>query len=148
MSETDKLNLSMPFAKCWKKLFDLEIQKVLDAVNIQAPVPQLSITNQDIGANTFFIATDLTKQTPLKPKKPACIFRIYVCLDTAGIFSVQRYAPDKTISVENMNQGVALTASAGYMFDILVDQGEGIDFKTTVAAKILKMSVVEKDDAK
>lgn len=133
----------MPYARCWKKLFDLEIQKVLDA---QAPVPLLSITNQAIGANTFFIATDLTLQTPLKPKKAPCIFRVYVCLSVAGILSVQRYAPDKTIAVENMNQGVALTASAGYMFDVLVDQGEGIDFKTTVAATILKLSVVEKDN--
>jgi len=145
---TEQANLSMPYARCWKKLFDLEIQKLLDAVNIQTPVPLLSVTNQAIALNTMFIATDLTKQTPLKPKKAPCIFRVYVCLSVAGIFSVQRYAPDKQISVENMNQGIALTANAGYMFDVLVDQGEGIDFQTTVAATILKLSVVEKDDAK
>lgn len=138
---------SMPNAKCWKKLGDLLIKKILDA-QVDIPVPMLSITNQSIGANTMFIATDLTKQTPLIPKKTPCIFRIYVCLDTAGIFSIQRYDPSRTISIENMNSGTALTASAGYMFDVLVDQGEKIDFQTTVAAKILKLSVVEKDDVK
>lgn len=141
-------NLAMPYAKCWKKLFDLEIQKILDRPNIQVPIPLLSITNQAILANTMIVAPDLTKQTVLKPKKSPCIFRIYVCLSVAGIFSVQRYDPSRTIAVENMNQGVALTANAGYMFDVLVDQGEGIDFQTTVGATILKLSVVEKDDAK
>jgi hypothetical protein len=47
-----------------------------------------------------------------------------------------------------MNQGVALTAGAGYMFDVLVDQGERMDFQTSVTGVISKLSVVEKDDAK
>jgi hypothetical protein len=152
MTEPPKKPLAMPNAACWKALLDLEIQKVLDKLpsvsDIDIPVPILSMTKTAIGANTNFVAIDLTKQSLLKPKKTPCIFRIYICLDTAGIFSVQRTSPDKQVIAENMNQGVALTANAGYMFDVLVDQGEQIDFRTTVAASILKLSVIEKDDIK
>ena len=148
---TEELNLAMPNAACWRKLFDLEIKTVLDKldalISLEKGIPLLNIFNQAIAANTNFIVTAPTTQQKLKALHAPCIFRIYVALDTAGIFSVQRTQGSQTIA-ENLNQGVALTANAGYMFDILVDDGEFIDFRTTAAGIILKMSIVEKDDCK
>jgi hypothetical protein len=76
-----------------------------------------------------------------------CIFRIYVALSVSAVFSVQRQTSGAFVT-ENMNQGSALAANAGYMFDVLVDVGEKIDFQSTVTGTVLKLSVVEKDDAK
>jgi hypothetical protein len=136
-------NLSMPNAACWKKLLDLEAE----AINAQVrPRPKISIVSGNATANTNIISNGTTA-FPLNATKAPCIFRIYVCLATSGIFSVQRYNGAAAV-VENLNQGVALTANAAYMFDILVDQGEKIDFQTTVTSVITKLSVVEKDDAK
>jgi|SRR5271157_1977536 len=136
-------NLKMPFADCWKKLLDLEIQKILD---LETPQPILSLTNSPCTANTNIIAAS-TSATPLLPKKTPCIFRIYVCLGTSGIFSVQRTNGGAT-TAENLNAGVALTASAAYMFDIIVNSNDKIDFQSTVTGTIINLSVVEKDDAK
>ena len=137
-------NLSMPNAACWKKLL---VDMVAEAINAQVrPVPKISIVSGTATANTNIISNGTTA-FPLTPSKAPCIFRIYVCLVTSGVFSVQRYMSAAAVT-ETLNQGVALTAGAGYMFDILVDQGEKIDFQTTVTSVITKLSVVEKDDAK
>lgn len=134
--------LSMPFAKCWKKLLDLEVDKILA---LQDPIPKLSMLNTVVTANTNFISTTVSNQ--LTASNPPCIFRIYVVLSVSGVFSVQRTKGGQTVT-ENLNQGVALTAAAGYMFDILVDNSEYIDFQSTATGLAVKMSVVEKDDAK
>jgi hypothetical protein len=136
-------DLQMPNAQCWKKLLDLEIAKI---VNLEAPIPIISLVQVNVTANTNIIAPT-ANQTPLTPKNTPCIWRIYVCLSNAGIFSVQRTAGN-TIATENLNSGVALAANAAYIFDIIVDQSEKIDFQTTVTGILLKLSVLEKDDAK
>jgi hypothetical protein len=136
-------NLSMPNAPCWKKLLDLEAESINALVR---PIPKISIASGSATANTNIISNGTTS-FPLVPRKAPCIFRIYVVLGTSGIFSVQRYN-GAAATTENLNQGVALTANAGYMFDILVDQGEKIDFQTTATGTVIKLSVVEKDDAK
>jgi hypothetical protein len=142
----------MPYAECWKKLLDIEGQTIIDGINsLTKGTPKLSIANRAVAANTNFIETAGTAGlVNLKPDKTPCLFRIYIALSVSGIFSIIRQIQGSPITTvqENMNQGVALTAAAGYMFDILVDDGERIDFQTTVAATILKMSVVEKDDVK
>jgi len=136
--------LAMPNAKCWRKLLDLEIKKILD---LEAPIPIVSLVATNATANTNIVCVDPTKTTPLTAKHPPCIWRIYVVLATSGVFSVIRQVGG-TLNTELMNQGVALTAGAGYMFDVLVDQGERMDFQTSVTGVISKLSVVEKDDAK
>jgi hypothetical protein len=140
----EELNLSMPYAPCWKKLLDLEIQKIID---LETPKSIVSVVAVNATANTNIVAVDPTKTTPLTAKKPPCIWRIYIVLATSGVFSVIRQVGGTT-NTELMNQGTALTAGAGYMFDILVDQGEKIDFQTSVTGVVSKLSVVEKDDAK
>jgi hypothetical protein len=136
-------DLSMPNAKCWKKLLDMEVAFMRGAI---LPIPKISIVSGNATANTNIISNGTTA-FPLSPNNAPCIFRIYVCLATSGVFSVQRYMSAGAVT-ENLNQGNPLTANAGYMFDILVDQGEKIDFQTTVTSVITKLSVVEKDDAK
>lgn len=137
-------DLAMPNAPCWKKLLEYIADRI---ISLQKPIPKVSIYNTPVGANTNFIAPPQAQITPLIATNAPCIFRIYVALSVSGVFSVIRQSSSAS-TTENMNQGVALTANAGYMFDILVDQSERIDFQTTVAATILKFSVVEKDDAK
>ena len=138
-------NLSMPNAPCWKKLLDLEIEKVNALVR---PITKLNNTNVAVTANTNIVTGGSSTIAPLQASNAPCIFRIYVVLGTSGVFSVQRRVSAGGFVTENLNQGVALTASAAYMFDILVDTNEYIDFQTTVTGTLLKLLVVEKDDAK
>ena len=134
-----------------QKFIDSEVQKLLTMVQgTPAPKPIFDIFNQAIGANTNFVVSSVVIQggglTPaLKASQTPCLFRIYVVLSVAGVFSVQR-TRGGTLVVEYMNGGVALAANSAYIFDILVDSSDLIDFQTTVAATILKFSVVEKDD--
>jgi hypothetical protein len=135
----------MPFAPCWKKLFDMELGPITDLLTLTKPIPKLNLTNYGATANTNIVSTDTSQG--LKAKNPPCLFRIYVVFGTSGVFSVQRTAGNAT-QTENLNQGVALTANAAYMFDILAETQENIDFQTTVTGTILKLLVVEKGDVK
>lgn len=128
----------MPNAACWKKLLDLELAKLL-------PTTKVALANVPITLNTNIVSA-ANPAALIAPTNAPCIFRIYVVLGTGGVFSVQRTA-NGTTSTENLNAGAALTASAAYMFDILVDQGEKIDFQSTASGTLIKLSVVEKDDA-
>jgi len=102
------------------------------------PIAKGSIYNTVIAANTDFFTTDIS------PSNTPTLFLIYVCLSVAGIFSVQRKVGAVTV-VENLNAGNPLIAGAGYGFEILVDAGEEINFRSTLAGTINKLSVVEKD---
>lgn len=140
--ETPDLNpdtLSMANAQCWKKLLDIENSSFL-------PKPIVSLFGINITANVNIVSA-ANPSALLIPKNTPCLFRIYVVLGTSGIFSVQRLTSGSQVT-ENMNQGNALTANAAYMFDILVDQGEKIDFQSTSTGTLIKLCVVEKDDAK
>lgn len=103
------------------------------------PISKGSIFNTAIGANANFFAANLA------PTSTPTMFRIYVCLSVAGVFNIQRRNGAVT-QTENLNAGNALVANAAYMFDILVDAGDTINLQTTVAATIIKCSVVEKDN--
>lgn len=103
------------------------------------PIPKGSIFNTAIGANTNFFAADLV------PTSTPTLFRTLVCLSVAGVFNVKRTHGGVTVT-ENLNAGNALVANAAYMFDTLVDASDTINLQTTVAATIIKCSVVEKDN--
>jgi hypothetical protein len=102
------------------------------------PTSKATVFNTAVLANTNFLGSAIT------PTTTPCILRIYICLNTAGVFSVQRTKTAVTIA-EQLNSGTALNANAAYMFDILADSGETLNFQTTVAATILKFSVHEID---
>lgn len=136
---TEQSSVQTVPSKCWKTLLDLEFAK-------QMPISKVALVNVPVTLNVNIVSA-ANSAALLTPTNAPCIFRIYVALGTSGIFSVQRIMSGAQVT-ENLNQGVALTANAAYMFDILVDQGEKIDFQTTASGTLLKLSVVEKDDAK
>ncbi len=55
---------------------------------------------------------------------------------------MRRTKAGTTVS-EELNAGSALTADAAYLFDVIVDEGETINLQYSVAATVLKLSVVE-----
>jgi hypothetical protein len=140
-------NLAMEHALCWQKLLDYEFNKLLQKVDIQKPIIKYSAFQQPVTANTNIVAPTSGTQTLVTPTNSPCIFRIYICLTVSGVFSVIRSGTG-TSTTEALNQGVALTAGAAYMFDILVEAGEKVDFQTSVTGVISKLLVIEKDDAK
>jgi len=77
------------------------------------------------------------------------LFRIYAVFNTALRLDVLRTVGVDTVA-EQLNGGANLNANAAYMFDILVDSGEEINFQPfidgtgTTTALLIKMSVVEK----
>lgn len=109
-------------------------------VTEESPVSKASVFNTAVAAATDILDTDLTCT-----RSPAH-FRIYVAFDTAGVFSVQRTVGVVTVA-EQMNAiGAAvqaLVANAAYMFDILVETGDTINFQHSVGGQLLKMIVVE-----
>ncbi len=95
-----------------------------------------SIFNTAVLANTDFFTTDLS------PTFTPSIFRIYCCFNASGVLTVRRTKAGTTVS-EELNAGSALTADAAYLFDVIVDEGETINLQYSVAATVLKLSVVE-----
>ena len=101
------------------------------------PILKGRVFNTAVLANTdFFVPDDLA------PTNTPTTFRIYICLDTDGTFSVQRTSAAVTV-VEELNAGAALEADASYMFDILVHEDDTINLQTTVGAQILYCMVIE-----
>lgn len=119
-----------------KPLRSTPIEWLLERTDYVHPIVKGPILNVAVLAATDFYADALL------PSNPPCTFRIYVCLSVAGVFSVRRTFGGTTVE-ENLNDGTALTANAAYIFDILVDVGENINFRTSVGATILKMDVWE-----
>jgi hypothetical protein len=95
-----------------------------------------AVFNTRVQAATNFFTADLT------PSYTPCIFRIYITVDTGGVLSIRRTNGGTTVA-ENLNGGLALSANCAYMWDIVVDQGDTINFQTTVTATVLKLSVDE-----
>ncbi len=100
------------------------------------PIQKGRIFNTAVLAATDFFAADLA------PSNTPTTFRIYVCLDTAGVFDVQRTSAAVTVA-EELNSGGALAADAAYMFDILVHEDDTINLQTSVGAQILYCIVIE-----
>jgi len=138
----------MPFATCWQKLLQsivAPIITILNAPNIQRPIAKFNTINFSATANTNIVNAKTEQQ--IQATNPPCLFRIYVVLQTSGVFSVMRTAGNAT-QTESLNAGSPLNANVAYMFDILVDQNEFIDFQTNATGIISKLAVYEKDDAK
>ncbi len=100
------------------------------------PLLKGRVFNTAVLAGTNFFAADLA------PTNTPTTFRIYICLDTGGVFSVQRTSAAVTVA-EELNSGAALAADAAYMFDILVHEDDTINIQTSVGAQILYCLVIE-----
>ncbi|MEM1551571.1 MAG: hypothetical protein QXH03_02740 [Candidatus Bathyarchaeia archaeon] len=118
---------------------NVEISKIQEVTPL-TPTSKGSIFNTSVTANTDIFAS------PLKPQKTPCLFRIYVCFDTAGVLTVRRTKGDVTVN-EKLKEGTNLVAGAAYIFDIIVDADEAINLQYSVNATALKISVVELETA-
>jgi len=138
-------NLKMPFAQCWQKLLTLIVQPIINLLQITKPISVANLNTVPVSANTNIISTDATKQ--LYARNPPCLFRIYVVFQGAGTLTLYRTTSGQAIP-ELLNAGGQLSANTAYLFDVLVDQGEKIDFQYSAGTVLSKLSVVEKDDVK
>jgi len=112
------------------------LNEIQDRVNRLTPNEKATVHNTAITAATNILASDIS------PSYLAAIFRIFVAVDTAGVFSARITNGGVTVGV-NMNGGAALTANAGYIFDILVHSGDSVNFQHSANATLLVLRVEE-----
>ena len=100
------------------------------------PYEQANEQAAAVDANTDILATILT------PVKTPCLFRIQVCSDTAAVFSarITRGANTQTVS---FNDATDLTADALYIFDLLVHDGDTINFWFDTDVNLLRVLRVQ-----
>jgi len=100
------------------------------------PIEKAHVHDTAVGANTDFLATDLT------PSDPVVLFRVMVAIDTAQVFRAHISDGTTTVALE-FNGGVALVAQCVYIFDILVNTDDEINFQCDGAVQIEKFIVQE-----
>jgi hypothetical protein len=99
-------------------------------------IPKGIIFNTSVSAYTNFFNSDLA------PTFTPRIFRLYCCFNTSGVLIVRRTKGGTTIN-EQLNSGLVLVPNVAYIFDIIVDSGETINFQYSVDTTILKFSISE-----
>ena len=95
-----------------------------------------SIFNTSISAGANIFGSDLS------PSSTVSIFRIYCAFASEGVLSVARTKGGTTIT-EKLNEGESLFPNCAYIFDILVESGETINFRYSTATTCLVLKVVE-----
>jgi len=95
-----------------------------------------SVFNAPVTANTNIFNTDLA------PTRSPVLFRVYVAFDTVGVLSIIRRRGTVSV-VEQLNSGNSLNANSAYIFDVIVEQGETINFQYSVNANCLVLKVIE-----
>jgi hypothetical protein len=100
------------------------------------PILKGSIFNSPVSANTNIFASDLA------PTYTPTTFRIYACFNASGVLSIVRTKGGVTVT-EQLNSGSALNANCAYAFDVIVEGGETINLRYSVAATALVLKVVE-----
>lgn len=93
------------------------------------PIEKAAIHGTAETANTDILGTDLS------PTNKPCLFRTMVMLETAGVFSVilKKSAVNKKLVC---NGGDTLTADCVYIFDVLVHDGDTVNFQTSVSGNV------------
>jgi len=95
-----------------------------------------SAFNVSVSANANIFSQSIA------PTRSPVIFRIYATFNASGILTVVRTKGTTTVS-EQLNSGNPLNASAAYIFDIIVEQGETINLTYSTSATCLVLKVVE-----
>lgn len=92
--------------------------------------------------NTAEVADTDILAAALVPTNTPCLFRILVSFDTAGIFraTVTKGGDTQTVG---FNSEANLVADALYMFDMLVHDGDTVNFQYSVNAQLLVLRVQE-----
>ncbi len=111
--------------------------------SLKDPLGKVSLFNERITDSTDILTSDLTASDP------PSLFRIYVAFDTELKLQVVRTVGTDTL-IELLNEGNNLLQDSAYIFDIIVDDGESINFRAyidgtgTTIAVLKKLSVIEK----
>ena len=107
------------------------------------PLQKAHIHDDAIGANTDFLTSDITP-TPVGPSSvvPPVLFRIMVQLDTAAVFSAMVSDGTTEMTLE-FNSGAQLAAGVLYMFDMLVDDDDAVNFQADQNVNVDKFIVHE-----
>jgi len=100
------------------------------------PIEKANEHNKSVTAATDILSRDLT------PTNTPCLFRIMVCLGTAGVFSAM-VTKDSSTQQLKLNSAGNLTADAVYLFDILVHSGDTVNFQHSAAATLKVLRVQE-----
>lgn len=103
---------------------------------VQGPRALDRVFNTAIIANTDIFGVDL------EPSSSATTFRIYACMNTAGVLTVRRTREGTPVS-ENLNAGANLVANSAYMFEILVEELETINMRYSENATVISLKVFE-----
>ena len=85
--------------------------------------------------------TDILSQS-LTPTNTPCLFRIMVCLGTTGAFSAMVTRGGSTQQLK-FNSASNLTADAVYIFDLLVHDGDTVNFQHSATATLKVLRVQE-----
>lgn len=100
------------------------------------PIEQANQHDVSVTADTNILSSALA------PSNPPCLFRIMVCLDTAGVFSAM-VTKDGSTQQLKFNSASNLTADAVYIFDILVHDGDTVNFQHSATATLKVLRVQE-----
>lgn len=100
------------------------------------PIEKANQHNVSVTANTNILSLEMT------PTNTPCMFRIMVCLDTAGVLSAMVTKSDSEQQLK-FNAASNLVAHAVYMFDLLVHDGDTVNLQHSADATLKVLRVQE-----
>ena len=86
------------------------------------PLEKAHIHDTAIAVDTDFLEDDIT------PSDPVVLFRIMIQLDSAAVFRAEVDDGTSEVNLE-FNGGAQLTAGALYIFDMLVNTDDNVNFQ-------------------
>ena len=100
------------------------------------PIEKANQHNVSVTADRDILSSEIT------PSNTPCLFRIMVCLNTAGVFSAMITKSDSEQQLK-FNAASNLVAHAVYMFDLLVHDGDSVNFQHSADATLKVLRVQE-----
>jgi len=100
------------------------------------PIEKANQHNVSVTADTNILSSEIT------PTNTPCLFRIMVCLNTAGVLSAMVTESDSEQQLK-FNAASNLVAHAVYMFDLLVHDGDSVNFQHSADATLKVLRVQE-----
>ena len=100
-----------------------------------------NVHNTAVSAATDILSSTIAPSSGT-PAKLAVLFRVQVAMNTAGVFSARITKSSTTVGV-NFNSGANLVADSVYIFDLLVHNGDTVNFRHSVEATMLVLRVQE-----
>lgn len=107
-------------------------------IEMLQPVARANLHNELVSADTDILGSSV------EPDRTPCLFRVMACFDAAGALSaVVSNGGDS--QVVKLNSGNDLVASAVYIFDLLLHEGDSVNFRYSVDATVKVLRVQEID---